>query len=401
MTILHKNILLAVTGSIAAYKAAHLVRLLVKAGAHVRVILTPGAKDFVTPLTFSTLSKNEVYSDFYNVHSGQWHNHVELALWADVLLIAPATANEIAKMAHGLCDNLLTAVYLSAKCPVVLAPAMDLDMYTHPATQQNFNILLNHGAHIIESETGELASGLYGQGRMAEPENILTYLQNFFTSHSVLKNKNILITAGPTREPIDPVRFISNHSTGKMGLALAKDCAKRGANVILIAGTIEVNLPGIVQVTHVHTAEQMYQACSQYFNTTDIAIFTAAVADYRPKYQSPEKIKKLSDSFTFEMIKNPDIALEFGKIKKQKQISIGFALETENEQQNAMQKLKNKNFDMLVLNSTKNEGAGFGFDTNQVTIFHKNGTITEYGLKPKHQVANDILNQLEQLLNEQ
>lgn len=391
----NKKILLGITGSIAAYKSAFLVRLLIKSGAEVKVIMTDAAKDFITPLTISTLAKTPVYSDFYDSKSGKWTNHVELALWADVFLIAPASANEIAKMANGLCDNLLTATYLSAKCKVLFAPAMDLDMYIHKATQNNFNKLLSFGNEIIDAESGELASGLSGQGRMAEPEHIINYLDNFLTQKKRFFGKKILITAGPTQEALDPVRYISNHSSGKMGYALAETLAREGAEVTLISGPSQLISTHInINLIKVISAFEMLEQCKNLFFSTHIAIFSAAVADYRSKEIATQKIKKKDDAFTIEMVKNPDIALEFAKVKTENQISIGFALETNDEEANALLKLKNKSFDFVVLNSTQNENATFGFDTNKITILKKSGEKLDFELKTKKEVAKDIVNVL-------
>lgn len=396
----NKKILIGITGSIAAYKSAFLIRLLVKSGCEIKVIMTIAAKDFITPLTISTVSKNPVYSDFYDATTGEWANHVELALWADLYLIAPTTANELAKMANGLCDNLLTATYLSAKCPVILAPAMDLDMYLHPATQNNLAKLQSYGNLIIEAETGELASGLHGQGRMAEPEHIVSYLNHFFAQKKRLLGKKVLVTAGPTQEAIDPVRYISNHSSGKMGYAIAEALANEGAEVILVSG------PSQLKVTHknislikVVTAEEMLNACRSYFPSIDIAVFSAAVADYRPKEVSATKIKKKEDTFVIEMIKNPDLAFEFSKIKTSNQISIGFALETNNEEENALAKLKSKAFNFVVLNSTQTENATFGHNTNKITILKNDGAKLDFELKNKTEVAKDIVETLVDIIN--
>jgi len=395
----NKKVLLGITGSIAAYKAAFLLRLLIKSGAEVKVIMTSAAKDFIAPLTIATLAKHPVYIDFYNAETGEWANHVALAMWADVLLVAPATANELAKFANGLCDNLLTATYLSAKCQVIMAPAMDLDMYIHPATKNNFNKLLAFGNHIIESESGELASGLSGQGRMAEPAHIIKYLEEFFAQQNRFVGKKVLITAGPTHEAIDPVRYISNHSSGKMGYAIAEALATEGADVILISGPSQQHIShSNVELVQVNTALEMLEAAQKYFPTAAIAIFSAAVADYRVKEIASQKIKKTDDTFSIELIKNPDIASEFGKIKASDQISVGFALETENEEENAMLKLKAKNFDFVVLNSMQNENATFGFDTNKVIIMKKSGEKLEYKLKSKREVAKDIVNVLSEII---
>ena len=391
-----KRILLGVSGGIAAYKTASLVRLFIKAGAHVQVIMTPASKDFVTPLTLSTLSKNPVYSTFFNQddEDEKWNNHVELGLWADLMIIAPATANTLSKMANGTCDNLLIATYLSAKCPVYFAPAMDLDMYKHPSTIASFTALEQFGNTIIPAESGELASGLSGEGRMAEPENIITFLEADLESKLPLKGKKILITAGPTYEAIDPVRFIGNHSSGKMGFDIAKSAANLGASVILVTGpthfTVNHSLVHVVKVT---SAQEMYDACHQYFNAVDVAIAAAAVADYRPKNIAEQKIKKNTDNFVIELEKTKDILLSLGEAKKQ-QFLIGFALETDNEIENAKAKIQKKNLDLIVLNSLQDEGAGFQKMTNKVTFIDKDFKIEPMELKSKEAVADDILNKV-------
>ena len=400
-----KKIVLGISGGIAAYKTASLVRLFIKAGAHVQVIMTPASKDFITPLTLSTLSKNPVYSSFYKEEDSsnsqenpdqnlEWNNHVEIALWADLIVIAPATANTLSKMANGICDNLVIATYLSAKCPVYFAPAMDLDMYKHPSTIESFRKLKSYGNIIIPAENGELASGLSGEGRMAEPENIVSFLENDLGSKLPLKGKTILITAGPTYEAIDPVRFIGNHSSGKMGFDLAKSAANYGASVILISGpshlTIEDNL---VKVIRVVSAQEMYEATHKYFDTADVVIAAAAVADYKPKKTALQKIKKAEDSFTIELEKTKDILASLGEIKKN-QFLIGFALETENEIENAKLKVQKKNLDLIVLNSLQDEGAGFGGTTNKVTFIDKNLKVQPMELKAKEAVANDIINKI-------
>ncbi|GEC72902.1 phosphopantothenoylcysteine decarboxylase / phosphopantothenate--cysteine ligase [Flavobacterium flevense] len=391
-----KRILLGVSGGIAAYKTASLVRLFIKVGAHVQVIMTPASKDFVTPLTLSTLSKNPVYSTFFNQddEDEKWNNHVELGLWADLMIIAPATANTLSKMANGTCDNLLIATYLSAKCPVYFAPAMDLDMYKHPSTIASFTALEQFGNTIIPAESGELASGLSGEGRMAEPENIITFLEADLESKLPLKGKKILITAGPTYEAIDPVRFIGNHSSGKMGFDIAKSAANLGASVILVTGpthlTVNHSLINVVKVT---SAQEMYDACHQYFNAVDVAIAAAAVADYRPKNIAEQKIKKNTDNFVIELEKTKDILLSLGEAKKQ-QFLIGFALETENEIENAKAKIQKKNLDLIVLNSLQDEGAGFQKMTNKVTFIDKDFKIEPMELKSKEAVADDILNKV-------
>jgi phosphopantothenoylcysteine decarboxylase / phosphopantothenate---cysteine ligase len=396
-----KKILLGVTGSIAAYKAAHLTRLLVKQEAEVKVILTPAARDFITPLTLSTLSRNPVLTEFAKDQTGEWNNHVELGLWADVVVIAPASANTLAKMAHGQCDNLLLAVYLSARCPVFFAPAMDLDMLQHAATQTNLAALLQRGNHQIQPGFGELASGLIGNGRMAEPEEIIGHLEGFFASKKKLKGKHALVTAGPTYEAIDPVRFIGNHSSGKMGFAIANTLAQAGATVDLVAGPTheKTQVPGIT-LHPVTSAEEMYTLSSQIFPQSDIAVLSAAVADYKPLHPAEQKIKKGEGNLTIELTKTTDIAAALGKMKKQGQIIVGFALETENEKSNAEKKLQSKNFDLIVLNSLNHAGAGFGHDTNQVEIIGgKNGSRI-YGLKSKTEVAGDIVNAILELSHE-
>jgi phosphopantothenoylcysteine decarboxylase / phosphopantothenate---cysteine ligase len=387
-----KKILLGVTGSIAAYKAAVLTRLLVKAEATVKVVMTPAAKDFITPLTLSTLSKNAVLSEFVKDETGQWNNHVDLGLWADIILIAPASANTVAKMATGLCDNLLQAAYLSARCPVMIAPAMDLDMLQHPTTQTNLKRLASFGTHIIDPTHGELASGLIGQGRMAEPEEIIAYLENFFASNLPLQGKNILVTAGPTHEAIDPVRFIGNQSSGKMGFAIAEALANKGATVQLVTGPTNQKISHQqVQVTNVISAEEMYEVCKKHFPTTNIAVLAAAVADYKPKVKADQKIKKKDDTLTIELTKTHDIADSLGKLKNNGQLIVGFALETEQEQANALKKLESKNFDLIVLNSLNDAGAGFGVDTNKITIIDKARNTQSFTLKSKKEVANDIV----------
>lgn len=392
-----KKILLAVTGSIAAYKSILLVRLLVKAGAEVKVVMTPAAAAFVSPLTLSTLSKNAVITELANNES--WSNHVMLGRWADVMVVAPLSCNTLAKMAHGMCDNMLLATWLSATCPVVVAPAMDEDMWHHPATQSNLQKLEAFGNRIIPVDKGELASGLYGDGRMAEPEAIMQYLGNNVFGKKDLAGKKALVTAGPTYEPIDPVRFIGNHSSGKMGLAIAEELANRGAEVHLVLGpsAIKTTMPGIY-VHKVQTAGQMYDTCMAEFPGTDIAVMSAAVADYTPVETAPEKIKKTSGSLVIELTKTKDILKSLGQVKKSGQLLVGFALETANERQYALDKLAAKNADMIVLNSLNDEGAGFGYDTNKVTIFEKGGNEHVYDRKPKQQVAKDIVDRIVNLL---
>lgn len=397
MALKGKKILLAISGGIAAYKMNYLVRDFVKKGAEVKVILTPSAENFVTKVTLSTLSKNAVYSDFYD-QNGTWNSHVELALWADVLLVAPCTANTLAKMVHGICDNLVIATYMSAKCPVFIAPAMDLDMYAHPSTKENLEKAERFGHHIIPAEFGELASGLEGQGRLAEPETILQKIENFFTqplpqSHS-LDGKTVLITAGPTYEAIDPVRFIGNHSSGKMGFSLAEEAVRRGAKVILISGpTSQKADHKNIEIHRVTSAKEMYDEVFKYYVKVDVAIASAAVADYAPKIVAKEKIKKSEEEFTIELVKNPDILKTMGE-RKTHQFLVGFALETQNEEENAKSKLQKKNLDMIVLNSLRDEGAGFQKDTNKVKIL-THSEQKEFSLKSKDEVAKDILDFVE------
>ena len=391
-----KKIILGVSGGIAAYKTATLVRLFIKAGAHVQVIMTPASKDFVTPLTLSTLSKNPVHSTFYNEEdeNAQWNNHVELGLWADLMIIAPATANTLSKMANGNCDNLLIATYLSAKCPVYFAPAMDLDMYKHPSTISSFNLLQRFGNIMIPAESGELASGLSGEGRMAEPENIITFLEKDLESKLPLRGKKILVTAGPTYEAIDPVRFIGNHSSGKMGFDIAERAAELGASVILISGPTYLNTKNsVVNLVRVTSAQEMYEACHLHYNSVDVAICAAAVADYKPKFVAEQKIKKADASLVIELEKTNDILASLGKIKEQ-QFLIGFALETENEIENAKLKIQKKNLDLIVLNSLQDEGAGFGKSTNKITFIDKDFVVEPMDLKSKELVATDIMNKV-------
>jgi phosphopantothenoylcysteine decarboxylase/phosphopantothenate--cysteine ligase len=385
-----KKILIGITGSIAAYKSIYLVRLLIKAGAEVKVILTPSAKDFVSPLTLSTLSQNPVLIDLFDEQS--WANHVMLGRWADVMVIAPLSCNTLAKMAAGLCDNLLLATYLSATCPVVVAPAMDEDMWHHPATKENLLRLGSFGNKIIPVEKGELASGLFGDGRMAEPEQIVQYIIDNFFLTKPLQGKKALVTAGPTYEAIDPVRFIGNHSSGKMGIAIARELEKRGAQVTLVLGpsSIPVGQNGI-QLVKVQSAEEMYQACNKIFDSMDIAVMSAAVADYTPVAKASEKIKKKTDNFTIELTKTKDILHSLGQRKKQGQVLVGFALETENERNYALDKLAKKNADWIVMNSLNDPGAGFGTDTNKITLFGRDGEELFFNTKTKTEVANDII----------
>ncbi|HNP19428.1 MAG TPA: bifunctional phosphopantothenoylcysteine decarboxylase/phosphopantothenate--cysteine ligase CoaBC [Fulvivirga sp.] len=387
-----KKIVLGVCGSIAAYKSALLIRLLTKAGAAVQVIMTDAALDFITPLTLSTLSKNPVLNKFSHSETGEWNNHVDLGLWADLVLIAPASANTIAKMANGYCDNLLLATYLSAKCPVLIAPAMDLDMYAHKSTQDNIEKLKSYGNQFLDPDSGELASGLVGAGRMQEPEEILAYLNSYFDAGK-LKGKKVLVTAGPTYEAIDPVRFIGNKSTGKMGYAIAEAMANQGAIVELVSGpSHEVVNNAQIAVHKVTSAEEMYNKCIDLYGEMDIAVFSAAVADYKPDTVADQKIKKDGNALDLKLVKTQDIAAALGKLKKAKQFNVGFALETENEQRNAQKKIEAKNFDLIVLNSLNDKGAGFGHDTNKISIIDKNNKIENFELKTKHEVAKDIVN---------
>ncbi len=391
MSLKNKKILLGVSGSIAAYKSALLVRLLVKEGADVKIIMTNAAKDFITPLTLSTLSKNPVLSSFTNGENGNWNNHVELGLWADAMIIAPASANTLAKCANGIADNLLIASYLSAKCSVFFAPAMDLDMYVHPSTVENLRKLKSYGNEIINAEFGELASGLVGEGRLAEPEQIVHQLTKYFSKNEAFNGKKVLITAGPTQEPIDPVRFISNHSSGKMGFAIAEAFEMAGAEVTLVSGPVSIPFPKNVRVEKVQSAQQMFEATAKYFAKSDIVILSAAVADYTPLHVADKKIKKKEDVFSIEMTKTTDIAATLGKEKKTGQIIVGFALETDNEFENAKGKLERKNFDFIVLNSLQDSGAGFRYDTNKIKIIDRSGKVYDFDLKTKTAVAQDIL----------
>ena len=395
-----KHIILGITGSIAAYKAAYIIRALVKKGAEVQVVITPAGKEFITPLTLSTLSRHPVISEFFSNRDGTWNSHVDLGLWADAMLIAPATASTIGKMANGIADNMLITTYLSCKAPVFVAPAMDLDMFAHPATQQNLNRLRSFGNQIIEPAEGELASQLVGKGRMEEPDKIVSVLENFFMTQSKLSGKKIVITAGPTYEKIDPVRFIGNYSSGKMGFALANVCAEQGAEVTLITGPVsqKTTHPNIKRID-VESAEAMYQAALTAFADADAAILSAAVADFRPASPMDTKIKRESgQELTLHLLPNPDIAAALGRIKKEKQILVGFALETDDEAHHAQDKLKRKNLDFIVLNSLRDKGAGFSHDTNKITIIHKSGESVAYPLKSKQEVAADIVNQLALLL---
>jgi phosphopantothenoylcysteine decarboxylase/phosphopantothenate--cysteine ligase len=397
----NKKIILAVSGSIAAYKSALLTRLLIKNGAEVKVIMTSSASDFISPLTLSTLSKNPVISSVSSEEG--WNNHVELGLWADAMIVAPATANSLAGMASGLCNNMLLAVYLSARCPVFFAPAMDLDMWAHPATQQNVQKLISYGNILIDVADGELASGLSGKGRMAEPEEIVSVLEKYFekAKHQPLLGKRVLISSGPTVEPIDPVRFISNHSSGKMGKAIAETMAEAGAEVIFVSGPVNTYpAHANIKVIKVKTAAEMYEASKKDFEAADITILTAAVADYTPALVADEKIKKKGDEgMIIDLIKTVDIAAALGKEKKAGQMLIGFALETENLLENAKKKLESKNLDFIVLNSPKDEGSAFGHDTNKISIIDRGGKAEHFGLKSKKEAAVDILNKICSLLH--
>lgn len=395
-----KKILLGITAGIAAYKSANLVRLFIKLGAEVKVMMTPASKDFITPLTLSTLSKNPVHSSFYDTENENelWNNHVELGLWADYVVIAPATANTLSKMANGTCDNLVLATYLSAKCPVYFVPAMDLDMYKHSSTKENLQKLQSFGNVMIPATSGELASGLVGEGRMAEPEDIVAFIESDILSKLPLREKKVLITAGPTYEAIDPVRFIGNHSSGKMGFEIAKTAANLGAEVFLVTGPTHQEVKhSFIKRIDVISAEEMYNASHEYFDTVDIAILSAAVADYKPKNVALQKIKKKDATLSIELEPTKDILASLGKIKNQ-QFLVGFALETENEIENATGKLTRKNLDMIVLNSLQDKGAGFATNTNKITIIDKNLNITKFDLKSKTAVAKDIINEIIQKL---
>lgn len=397
-----KKILLGVTAGIAAYKTAFLVRLFIKAGAQVKVMMTPAAREFVTPLTLSTLSKNEVITSFTKEedHTNQWNNHVELGLWADLLLIAPATANTLSKMATGNSDNFLLATYLSAKCPVYFAPAMDLDMFKHPSTKENFQKLTSFGNVMIPATSGELASGLSGEGRMAEPEDILKFIEDHLAENLPLRNKKVLITAGPTYEAIDPVRFIGNHSSGKMGYELAAVAHAAGAEVILISGPTHLPNPNEdIHLIRVQSALEMFEAATKFFPEVDVAIASAAVSDYRPEVSATQKIKKTSEVMELKLVKNPDILATLGSAKKN-QVLVGFALETENEEENAAGKLEKKNLDFIVLNSLNDEGAGFKSETNKIKILFRDGTLKKFDLKAKKEVAQDIFSEIIGLINE-
>lgn len=394
-----KNFLLGITGSIAAYKAAYLTRLLKKEGANVKVIMTPLAKEFITPLTLATLSKNPILVDFYNPENGDWNSHVDLGLWADAYIIAPATANTIGKMANGIADNLLLTTYLSSKCPVFIAPAMDLDMYKHHANQKNIETLKSFGNIFIEPTEGELASGLIGKGRMEEPEVIVEKLKLYFQKKNSLLNKTILITAGPTYEKIDAVRFIGNYSSGKMGYALAEECASRGAKVILISGPVNISIKNYnIKLVKVTNAKEMYLECINNFKISDIAVLCAAVADFTPEISIETKLKREKDNFYLTLVPTIDIAAELGKLKTKAQRLVGFALEKEDELSNAINKLKKKNLDFIVLNSLNDNGAGFNTDTNKITIIDNKETVFKFKIKSKSEVAIDIIDKLEEYL---
>lgn len=395
-----KHIILGITGSIAAYKAAYIIRALVKKGAEVQVVITPAGKEFITPLTLSTLSSHPVISEFFSNRDGTWNSHVDLGLWADAMLIAPATASTIGKMANGIADNMLITTYLSCKAPVFVAPAMDLDMFAHPTTQQNLEKLRSFGNHVIEPAEGELASHLVGKGRMEEPDKIVEVLEGFFSQKLELKGKKLLITAGPTYEKIDPVRFIGNYSSGKMGFALAEVCAQRGADVVLVSGPVSLQTKHqAIRRISVESAEEMYQATVSQFPEMDAAILCAAVADYRPEVRATEKIKRESTGeMTLHLVPNKDIAAVLGKMKGERQRLVGFALETHDGLQHALGKLNRKNLDFIVLNSLEDKGAGFQCDTNKVTILDKQGESRTFPLKRKEEVASDIIDKLSTLL---
>lgn len=394
-----KHILLGVTGSIAAYKSAMLVRNLVKQGAEVKVVMTEMAKQFITPLTMATLSKNPILVDFYNPENGDWNSHVSLGMWADLYLIAPCSANTIGKMVSGVADNLLLTSYLSAKCKVAVAPAMDLDMYRHPSTQRNLETLKSWGVEIIEPESGELASGLEGKGRMAEPEDIVLQVESIFAREGSMKGKKVLVTAGPTREPIDPVRYISNHSSGKMAYALAREAALRGADVTVVSGPVNIKMTSHdVKVVNVNTAGEMFQATKENTPDADVIILCAAVADFTVAQVTDKKIKREKSNYNLELTPTNDIAAWVGENRSSKTIAVGFALETNDEEQNAAAKLEKKKLDMIVLNSMRDSGAGFGHDTNKVTLFFKDGEPVALPLKSKGEVAADIVDNIERLM---
>ena len=396
----NKHIILGITGSIAAYKAAYIIRGLVKKGAEVQVVITPSGKEFITPLTLSTLSSHPVISEFFSNRDGTWNSHVDLGLWADAMLIAPATASSIGKMAHGIADNMLITTYLSCKAPVFIAPAMDLDMFAHPSTQANLDLLRSYGNRIIEPASGELASHLVGKGRMEEPDRIIEVLEAYFVAKQTLQHKKILITAGPTYEKIDPVRFIGNYSSGKMGFALAEACAERGAEVTLVAGpvSVETHHP-LIQRVNVESAEEMYQAAMAAFPASDAAILCAAVADYRPDQVATQKLKRETEGeMTLHLVPNKDIAASLGAIKRKEQVLVGFALETNDEAAHAADKLKRKNLDFIVLNSLRDAGAGFRCDTNKITLLNQAGESKAFPLKSKQEVAADIVDELVNVL---
>ena len=394
MSLKGKRIVLGITGSIAAYKACVLIRELIKAGAEVQAVMTPSAKEFITPLTISTLTHKPVISEFFDRRDGSWHSHVDIGLWADAMIIAPATASSIAKMANGVADNMLITTYLSMRAPVFVAPAMDVDMFSHTATQENIKTLRSYGNIIIEPETGELASGLEGKGRMEEPAVIAKSLEAYFKSQNQLKGKRVLITAGPTYEKIDPVRFIGNYSSGKMGYALAEECAERGAEVELVSGPVSINLNRAnIHITKVESAAQMYAAAVNAFPKTDIAILCAAVADFTPRETKDVKIKREKGDMAIQLVPTKDIAAELGQMKKESQFMVGFALETNDETNNAINKLKAKKLDFIVLNSLNDKGAGFSVDTNKITIISDTSKY-EYPLKPKREVAKDIIDKI-------
>lgn len=393
-----KHILLGVTGSIAAYKAANIVRLLVTQGAEVKIVMTPLAKQFITPLTLATLAKNPIYVDFFNPENGEWNSHVSLGMWADAYLIAPATANTIGKMANGIADNLLLTSYLSAKCPVFVAPAMDLDMFAHPSVQKNIETLKSYGVHFIDAEDGELASGLVGKGRLAAPERIVESLDAFFNGQMSLTGKKVMVTAGPTYEKIDAVRFIGNYSSGKMGYAIAEECASRGAEVVLVSGPTSLNVHNSnIKLVRVNSAREMYEACNQEFPQCNAAVLSAAVADFTPQNVSDTKIKRKDNNLEITLKPTDDIAASLGK-QKGDRVLVGFALEKENELENAIGKLERKNFDFIVLNSMNDKGAGFNHDTNKITIINRSKEVKNYDLKSKVMVAKDIVDEIEKLL---
>ena len=393
-----KHILLGVTGSIAAYKAANIVRLLVTQGAEVKIVMTPLAKQFITPLTLATLAKNPIYVDFFNPENGEWNSHVSLGMWADAYLIAPATANTIGKMANGIADNLLLTSYLSAKCPVFVAPAMDLDMYAHPSVQKNIETLKSYGVHFIDAEDGELASGLVGKGRLAAPESIVDCLDKFFDGQQSLAGKKVMVTAGPTYEKIDAVRFIGNYSSGKMGYAIAEECANRGAEVVLVSGPVSLKVHNnSIKLVKVNSAREMYEVCNSEFPQCNAAVLSAAVADFTPQNVSDTKIKRKDNNLEITLKPTDDIAASLGKVKGDR-VLVGFALEKENELENAIGKLERKNFDFIVLNSMNDKGAGFNHDTNKITIINRSKEVKNYGLKSKVMVAKDIVDEIEKLL---